>query len=157
MRNGMILAVPNPSPMSGGAGIDAAIQVALEEAGKRGLKGRDVTPFVLASVSEATGGQSLKSNVALVRRGWVEQGFERTVVERWVLCEGSISIRRFGLWPQEGRACSKKIDRDTCLSGYGLFWLGRMVDLKKICFFGIVCTKEATLSIDFLNQYRTQP
>ncbi|CAM9767900.1 unnamed protein product, partial [Hapterophycus canaliculatus] len=67
MRNGMILAVPNPSPMSGGAGIDAAIQVALEEADERGLKGRDVTPFVLASVSDATGGQSLKSNVALVR------------------------------------------------------------------------------------------
>ena len=68
MKNGMIVAVPNPSPMSGGAGIDAAIRAALGEADARGLKGRDVTPFVLASVNETTGGQSLKSNVALVRR-----------------------------------------------------------------------------------------
>lgn len=68
MRNGMVVAVPNPAPMSGGAGIDAAIHEALEQAEARGLKGRDITPFVLASVNETTGGHSLKSNVALVRR-----------------------------------------------------------------------------------------
>ncbi|CAM9666376.1 unnamed protein product [Ectocarpus sp. 6 AP-2014] len=67
MRNGMVVAVPNPTPMSGGAGIDAAIHEALEQAEARGLKGRDITPFVLASVNETTGGNSLKSNVALVR------------------------------------------------------------------------------------------
>lgn len=67
MRNGMVVAVPNPSPMDGGAGVDAAILLALEEAASKGLKGRDVTPFVLASVNATTGGQSLKSNVALVR------------------------------------------------------------------------------------------
>lgn len=69
MRNGMVVAVPNPSPMDGGAGVDAAIRLALEEAASKGLKGRDVTPFVLASVNTATDGQSLKSNVALVRHG----------------------------------------------------------------------------------------
>lgn len=63
----MVVAVPNPSPMAGGGGVDAAIRLALEEANAKGLKGRDVTPFVLASVNETTGGQSLKSNVALVR------------------------------------------------------------------------------------------
>lgn len=63
----MVVAVPNPSPMAGGGGVDAAIHLALEEAKAKGLKGRDVTPFVLASVNETTGGQSLKSNVALVR------------------------------------------------------------------------------------------
>lgn len=62
----MVVAVPNPSPMAGGSGVDAAIRLALEEAAAKGLKGRDVTPFVLASVNESTGGQSLKSNVALV-------------------------------------------------------------------------------------------
>ena len=71
MKNGLIVAVPNPSPMSGGAGIDAAIRAGLDEAEARSLKGRDVTPFVLASVNETTGGQSLKSNVALVRAGAV--------------------------------------------------------------------------------------
>lgn len=62
----MVVAVPNPSPMSGGGDIDAAIRVALAEAEARGLAGRDITPFVLAHVNETTGGQSLKSNVALV-------------------------------------------------------------------------------------------
>lgn len=73
MRNGMVVAVPNPSPMSGGAGIDAAVHSALEQAEARGLKGRDITPFVLASVNETTGGHSLKSNVALVRRNRVQR------------------------------------------------------------------------------------
>lgn len=66
MRNGLVVAVPNPSPMLGGGDIDAAIRVALEEAEAKGLSGRDITPFVLATVNETTGGQSLKSNVALV-------------------------------------------------------------------------------------------
>lgn len=66
MRNGLVVAVPNPSPMSGGGDIDAAIRVALEEAEVKGLSGRDITPFVLANVNETTRGQSLKSNVALV-------------------------------------------------------------------------------------------
>lgn len=67
MRNGVVVAVPNPSPMDGGADVDAAIRLALVEANEKGLIGRDVTPFVLASVNDITGGQSLKSNVALVR------------------------------------------------------------------------------------------
>ena len=67
MLNGMVVAVPNPSPLSEGEDVDAAIRLALEEATRRGLKGRDVTPFLLARVNETTGGQSLQSNVALVR------------------------------------------------------------------------------------------
>lgn len=76
MKNGMIVAVPNPSPAAGGAQVDAAIRVALSEAESRGLTGRDVTPFVLARVNEETGGESLKSNVALVRSTtglWAEE------------------------------------------------------------------------------------
>lgn len=75
MRNGMVVAVPNPSPMEEGAEVDAAIRLALEEAERRGLRGRDVTPFLLARVNETTGGKSLKSNVALVsfvREKWGE-------------------------------------------------------------------------------------
>lgn len=48
--------------------MDAVIHSALQQAEARGLKGRDITPFVLASVNETTGGHSLKSNVALVRK-----------------------------------------------------------------------------------------
>lgn len=61
------MAVPNPSPMSGGNRADASIRIALEEARREGVVGRDITPFLLAKVNEQTGGESLKSNIALVR------------------------------------------------------------------------------------------
>lgn len=61
-----MVAVPNPSPMKGGARVEAAIQLALEEARRQGLAGRDVTPFILSRVNEDTGGESLESNITLV-------------------------------------------------------------------------------------------
>lgn len=67
----MVVAVPNPSPTTAGAGVEAATRLALEEAGSRGLSGREVTPFVLSRVNKETGGESLKSNIALVRDGEV--------------------------------------------------------------------------------------
>ena len=47
--------------------IDKAIGQALSEADEQGVKGKDATPFLLARVSELTGGESLESNIALVR------------------------------------------------------------------------------------------
>lgn len=46
--------------------IDAAINQALAEAKKQGVKGKATTPFLLARVCELTGGESLKSNIKLV-------------------------------------------------------------------------------------------
>jgi len=46
--------------------ITAAIDTALGEAGKAGVRGKDVTPFLLARVKDLTGGDSLESNIALV-------------------------------------------------------------------------------------------
>ena len=46
--------------------IDAAIEQALREADEAGVKGKDVTPFLLAKVVELTGGDSLESNIQLV-------------------------------------------------------------------------------------------
>jgi len=46
--------------------IGAAIEKALEEARIAGVRGKDVTPFMLAKVKELTGGDSLESNIALV-------------------------------------------------------------------------------------------
>lgn len=89
----MVVAVPNPSPMAGGGGVDAAIHLALEEANAKGLKGRDVTPFVLASVNETTGGQSLKSNVALVRATVGASAYSR---RSWVVLLGFVG--QFCLW-----------------------------------------------------------
>lgn len=47
--------------------IDRIVDDALAEAGARGVRGRDVTPFVLDRVRTLTGGDSLKANLALVR------------------------------------------------------------------------------------------
>ncbi len=46
--------------------IDAAITRALREADEQGVKGKKITPFLLARVCELTGGDSLKSNIQLV-------------------------------------------------------------------------------------------
>ncbi|NLE77570.1 MAG: pseudouridine-5'-phosphate glycosidase, partial [Chloroflexi bacterium] len=46
--------------------IDAAIDLALKEAGEAGIKGKEVSPFLLGRVLELTGGESLESNIKLV-------------------------------------------------------------------------------------------
>ncbi|MCP4438582.1 MAG: pseudouridine-5'-phosphate glycosidase [Aureispira sp.] len=46
--------------------IDTAIQLALKEARKKGIQGKDITPFLLAKIVELTSGQSLDSNIQLV-------------------------------------------------------------------------------------------
>jgi pseudouridine-5'-phosphate glycosidase len=38
----------------------------LVRANKEGIAGKEITPFILSLVSEATGGDSLAANVALV-------------------------------------------------------------------------------------------
>lgn len=42
------------------------IDKALEEMNKRGIKGKDTTPFLLSYIKELTGGESLEANIALV-------------------------------------------------------------------------------------------
>ncbi len=46
--------------------INNAIDTALREMKKKQIKGKDSTPFLLAKVSEITGGDSLASNIQLV-------------------------------------------------------------------------------------------
>lgn len=47
--------------------IDAIIARALGEAERQGVKGKAVTPFLLARIKELTGGRSLATNIALVK------------------------------------------------------------------------------------------
>ena len=47
--------------------IEGAIDDALAEAQEQGIHGRDVTPFLLARVTQLTEGKSLEANIALVR------------------------------------------------------------------------------------------
>ena len=66
MANGMVVAVPNPAPVNSN-GVEAATEQALQEAEANGVSGRDITPFLLQRVNELTGGDSLVSNIELVK------------------------------------------------------------------------------------------
>ncbi|HVO05000.1 MAG TPA: pseudouridine-5'-phosphate glycosidase [Candidatus Cybelea sp.] len=49
------------------AKIEGTIAAALADAAKKGIAGKEVTPFLLQRVNEATGGKSLAANIALVK------------------------------------------------------------------------------------------
>ncbi len=66
-KNGMLVTNPIPEEYAmDKAVIDAAIEQALRESVEQGIKGKETTPFLLARVSELTGGDSLDSNIQLV-------------------------------------------------------------------------------------------
>ena len=46
--------------------INAAIEKALNMADEQGIKGKEITPFLLKTVVELTGGESLESNIQLI-------------------------------------------------------------------------------------------
>ena len=68
MKGGMVIA--NPIPHEGFAMdskvISKAIDDAVEEANKLGIKGKDTTPFLLDKVQKITEGKSLEANIQLV-------------------------------------------------------------------------------------------
>jgi sugar/nucleoside kinase (ribokinase family) len=65
LDHGFVLAVPNPEPADADT-VTQAIELALREAAEAGATGRDATPFLLRRINEATGGDSYRSNVALI-------------------------------------------------------------------------------------------
>ncbi|XP_026991445.2 pseudouridine-metabolizing bifunctional protein C1861.05 isoform X1 [Tachysurus fulvidraco] len=67
LQSGLLIAVPLPDEhAAAGQQIEDAIQAAVTEARLKGIRGRDVTPFILHRVSELTEGQSLRANIALI-------------------------------------------------------------------------------------------
>jgi len=66
LSHGMLVAVPNNDPA--GENVERAIHKALAKAEAQGILGRDITPFILSEVASETGGDSLRSNMALVRQ-----------------------------------------------------------------------------------------
>ena len=65
---GCVFGVPIPSEHeAAGSAVQAAIDTALKEAEREGVRGREVTPFLLERVRTLTGGASLEANVALVK------------------------------------------------------------------------------------------
>jgi pseudouridine-5'-phosphate glycosidase len=64
----ILLCVPPPEAHALSADpVNRAIGDALAEAEAAGVRGKEVTPFLLAAVARRTGGASLESNVALLR------------------------------------------------------------------------------------------
>ncbi len=67
LNGGMIIANPVPEKYQmDKAIIDIAIEKALKEADEQGIKGKEITPFLLARIEQITSGNSLESNIRLV-------------------------------------------------------------------------------------------
>ncbi len=68
LHGGAVIANPVPEAEAlDTESMEAIIQNALEEAAKRQIKGKEVTPFLLDRITSLTDGTSLKTNVALVK------------------------------------------------------------------------------------------
>lgn len=70
MNNGALIAVPIPVEYEEiGMTIQKAVDQAVTEAEENGIskRGKEVTPWLLARVSELTKGSSLESNIALLK------------------------------------------------------------------------------------------
>ena len=67
LQGGVVVANPIPEEYEQDAGvIEQAIQQALAEASQQGVKGKAITPFLLARIEQITGGRSLAANIELV-------------------------------------------------------------------------------------------
>ena len=67
LQSGVLVANPVPEELALDPAVaEAAIAQALQEAADQGIRGKDTTPFLLARVKALTGGESLKTNVALI-------------------------------------------------------------------------------------------
>lgn len=67
LKGGVVIANPIPEEYAMDYHmITEAIETALAEADKQNVKGKDITPFLLAYIKEITKGKSLESNIQLV-------------------------------------------------------------------------------------------
>lgn len=67
LTGGLLIANPVPEEYAlSHEYIDKIIDDAVKECEEKGIKGKDITPFLLAKIAEVTGGKSLDTNIALV-------------------------------------------------------------------------------------------
>ncbi|MTI70785.1 MAG: pseudouridine-5'-phosphate glycosidase [Firmicutes bacterium] len=67
LKGGLVVANPIPHEFEMDYNvINKAIEDALIKANKKGIKGKEITPFLLSEIKEITKGKSLKSNIELV-------------------------------------------------------------------------------------------
>ncbi|MBP2228366.1 pseudouridine-5'-phosphate glycosidase [Azospirillum agricola] len=68
LEGGVLLANPiPPADELDGEAMEAAIGLALADADSKGIKGKDITPHLLAALERLTEGRSLTANMALIR------------------------------------------------------------------------------------------
>ncbi len=70
MDNGILIAAPIPEEHEKvGSSIQQAVDQAVRESEENGMskRGKEVTPWLLSRIVELTGGESLNSNVALLK------------------------------------------------------------------------------------------
>ena len=68
LSTGMLVTNPVPEEYAmDDAVINGAIEKALCEAEEHGIHGKQITPFLLAKITELTSGQSLATNIRLVK------------------------------------------------------------------------------------------
>lgn len=68
IEGGVLIANPIPEEYSmEKEKIDNAVEVALDEARRIGIFGKELTPFLLGKIKELTGGESLSANIELVK------------------------------------------------------------------------------------------
>jgi pseudouridine-5'-phosphate glycosidase len=64
---GLLVGVPPPPGTTlDTAAVERAVTNALAEADRRGISGAGVTPFLLGAIADATGGESVDANLALL-------------------------------------------------------------------------------------------
>lgn len=67
LQGGLVIAVPIPAEHALDRDeIDGVINEAIDEMQRQGVTGKDTTPFLLARITERTGGRSLEANIQLV-------------------------------------------------------------------------------------------
>jgi pseudouridylate synthase len=68
MTNAILIANPVPkADAQDGVKIEAIIEKGIEAAAEKGITGKQFTPFMLATIAEMSHGDSLRTNIALVR------------------------------------------------------------------------------------------
>lgn len=67
MKNAVVVAVPVPEENEiPSKDLDALLADSLKAAAQQGIKGKDITPFLLSQMSERSGGKTLAANIALL-------------------------------------------------------------------------------------------
>lgn len=68
LHSGVLVCVPCPEEHAVPAeAVETVLRQALQQAGAQGVRGKDVTPFLLGRLAELTGGDTLRANLALLR------------------------------------------------------------------------------------------